>query len=99
MTPWILKDFRSARRTLPHIEDYFNRKGLVSDLGEKKKSLLRASEVLSGIAECSNGPDLAGKGGWFPYGHFGSWWRLRGPILLSRFQTLDQRSGGPLNCG
>jgi beta-glucuronidase len=38
MTPWILKDFRSPRRTLPHIEDYFNRKGLVSDHGEKKKA-------------------------------------------------------------
>ena len=38
MTPWILKDFRSPRRTLPGIEDYFNRKGLVSDRGEKKKA-------------------------------------------------------------
>jgi beta-glucuronidase len=37
-TPWILKDFRSPRRTLPHIEDYFNRKGLVSDQGRKKKA-------------------------------------------------------------
>jgi hypothetical protein len=25
--------------------------------------------------------------------------RLRGPILLSLLQTLDQRSGRPLNCG
>lgn len=37
-SPWILKDFRSPRRTLPGIEDYFNRKGLVSDHGEKKKA-------------------------------------------------------------
>jgi beta-glucuronidase len=37
-TPWILMDFRSPRRTLPLIEDYFNRKGLVSDHGEKKKA-------------------------------------------------------------
>ena len=37
-TPWILMDFRSPRRTLPNIEDYFNRKGLVSDHGEKKKA-------------------------------------------------------------
>jgi beta-glucuronidase len=37
-TPWILKDFRSPRRTLPHIQDYFNRKGLVSDRGKKKKA-------------------------------------------------------------
>ena len=38
MSPWILKDFRSPRRTLPRFEDYFNRKGLVSDHGEKKKA-------------------------------------------------------------
>lgn len=37
-TPWILKDFRSPRRTLPNIEDFFNRKGLLSDRGEKKKA-------------------------------------------------------------
>jgi len=38
MTPWVLKDFRSPRRVLPRFEDYFNRKGLVSDHGEKKKA-------------------------------------------------------------
>jgi beta-glucuronidase len=37
-TPWILMDFRSPRRTLPRMEDYFNRKGLVSSRGEKKKA-------------------------------------------------------------
>lgn len=37
-TPWVLKDFRSPRRTLPGIEDYFNRKGLVTEHGEKKKA-------------------------------------------------------------
>ena len=37
-TPWILKDFRSPRRVLPGIQDYYNRKGLVSDRGEKKKA-------------------------------------------------------------
>ena len=37
-TPWILKDFRSPRRVLPGAQDYYNRKGLVSDKGEKKKA-------------------------------------------------------------
>ena len=37
-TPWILKDFRSPRRVLPGVQDYYNRKGLVSDNGEKKKA-------------------------------------------------------------
>lgn len=35
-TPWILKDFRSPRRALDGIQDDFNRKGLVSEKGEKK---------------------------------------------------------------
>jgi len=43
-TPWILKDFRSPRRTLPGIEDYFNRKGLVSNRGEKKKAFFVLQE-------------------------------------------------------
>ena len=37
-TPWILKDFRSPRRVLNGIQDYYNRKGLFSDNGEKKKA-------------------------------------------------------------
>ncbi len=37
-TPWILKDFRSPRRPLPAIQDYFNRKGLVTEDGLKKKA-------------------------------------------------------------
>ena len=35
-TPWILKDFRSPRRVLNGIQDYYNRKGLFSDEGDKK---------------------------------------------------------------
>ena len=35
-TPWILKDFRSPRRVLPGVQDYYNRKGLFSDKGERK---------------------------------------------------------------
>jgi len=37
-TPWILKDFRSPRRQLPGVQDDFNRKGLVSDKGQKKRA-------------------------------------------------------------
>ena len=36
LTPWILFDFRSPRRPCPGIQDGFNRKGLVSEKGEKK---------------------------------------------------------------
>ena len=35
-SPWILKDFRSPKRLLKGIQDDFNRKGLVSERGEKK---------------------------------------------------------------
>jgi beta-glucuronidase len=38
MSHWILVDFRSPRRPLPGIQDYFNRKGLISDQGEKKQA-------------------------------------------------------------
>jgi beta-glucuronidase len=38
VSPWILMDFRSPRRPLPGIQDYFNRKGLISDQGEKKEA-------------------------------------------------------------
>jgi beta-glucuronidase len=37
-SPWILMDFRSPRRPLPGIQDFWNRKGLISDRGEKKKA-------------------------------------------------------------
>ena len=36
MSPWILMDFRSPNRPLAGIQDEFNRKGLVSDQGQKK---------------------------------------------------------------
>ncbi len=37
-TPWILKDFRSPRRQIVGIQDDFNRKGLISDQGGRKKA-------------------------------------------------------------
>ena len=37
-TPWVLVDFRSPRRPLPHIQDGFNRKGLISENDAKKEA-------------------------------------------------------------
>jgi beta-glucuronidase len=37
-TPWILVDFRSPKRPLTGIQDYYNRKGLISEKGEKKQA-------------------------------------------------------------
>ena len=38
VSPWLLMDFRSPRRFLPGIQDYYNRKGLVSDRGQRKQA-------------------------------------------------------------
>jgi beta-glucuronidase len=38
LAPWCLMDFRSPMRQLSGIQDGYNRKGLVSDKGEKKKA-------------------------------------------------------------
>ncbi len=38
ISPWILVDFRSPRRVLPEVQDNYNRKGLISEKGEKKKA-------------------------------------------------------------
>lgn len=36
MTPWVLVDFRSPRRQHPYYQDFWNRKGLITDDGKKK---------------------------------------------------------------
>jgi len=38
LSPWILMDFRSPMRQLPGVQDGFNRKGLISNKGEKKQA-------------------------------------------------------------
>lgn len=48
-SPWILMDFRSPRRPLPGIQDFRNRKGLISDRGEKKKAFFVLREYYRGL--------------------------------------------------
>lgn len=38
VSPWILQDFRSPRRPLPGIQDFWNRKGLLSETGARKQA-------------------------------------------------------------
>jgi len=38
LSPWVLMDFHSPRRPLPGIQDYFNRKGVISNKGERKQA-------------------------------------------------------------
>ncbi|MCU4162684.1 glycoside hydrolase family 2 protein [Carboxylicivirga caseinilyticus] len=44
MSPWILADFRSPRRMRPVIQDGWNRKGLISEKGTKKKAFFVLQE-------------------------------------------------------
>jgi beta-glucuronidase len=37
-TPWVLMDFRSSGRNIPKLQDGYNRKGLLSEKGEKKQA-------------------------------------------------------------
>ena len=38
ITPWILMDFRSTTRNIPKLQDGYNRKGLISEHGERKQA-------------------------------------------------------------
>ncbi len=38
VSPWLLVDFKSPRRVLPEIQDNYNRKGLISEKGDRKKA-------------------------------------------------------------
>jgi beta-glucuronidase len=51
MSPWILMDFRSPRRELPGIQDFYNRKGLISDQGQKKMAFYTLEEYYKQIEE------------------------------------------------
>ncbi len=52
--PWILMDFRSPRRPLPGIQDFHNRKGLISDRGEKKKAFYVMQKYYRELAATSS---------------------------------------------
>lgn len=44
LSPWILVDFLSPRRQLPRIQDWYNRKGLVSSWGGEKKKAYKVMQ-------------------------------------------------------
>ncbi|MFI3287792.1 MAG: glycoside hydrolase family 2 TIM barrel-domain containing protein [Rikenellaceae bacterium] len=50
-TPWILKDFRSPRRLLHNVQDEFNRKGVISEKGERKEAFYVMQEWYGKLAE------------------------------------------------
>jgi beta-glucuronidase len=50
LSPWILNDFQSPRRPLPVIQEGWNRKGLVSDQGEKKQAFFVLQAFYDAVA-------------------------------------------------
>lgn len=56
MSPWILKDFRSPRRPLHGTQDWYNRKGLVDERGERKDVFGVVREHYRRMAEATPDP-------------------------------------------
>jgi len=50
LTPWVLMDFRSPARMLPGIQDYHNRKGLISNRGQRKLAFYTLQRFYAKVA-------------------------------------------------
>ena len=50
MSPWILKDFRSPRRQNPDFQQGWNRKGLISETGQRKQAFGVLADYYQGKA-------------------------------------------------
>ncbi len=51
LTPWVLMDFRSPARMLPGVQDYHNRKGLISNRGQRKLAFYTLQKFYKRLAE------------------------------------------------
>jgi beta-glucuronidase len=51
MSPWVLMDFRSPLRMLPGVQDYHNRKGLISNRGQRKLAFYTLQKFYRKISE------------------------------------------------
>jgi beta-glucuronidase len=51
MTPWVLMDFRSPLRMLPGVQDYHNRKGVISNRGQKKLAFYTLQKFYKKLSE------------------------------------------------
>ena len=51
ITPWVLMDFRSPARLLPGVQDYHNRKGVISDRGERKMAFYTLQKFCRKMAQ------------------------------------------------
>jgi beta-glucuronidase len=51
MSPWVLMDFRSPRRPRAGVQDFYNRKGLISDKGQRKQAFYVLQKHYSELAK------------------------------------------------
>ncbi|HEY6371783.1 MAG TPA: glycoside hydrolase family 2 TIM barrel-domain containing protein [Candidatus Sulfotelmatobacter sp.] len=51
LSPWVLMDFRSPARMLPGVQDYHNRKGLISSRGQRKMAFYTLQNFYQKLAE------------------------------------------------
>ena len=51
LSPWVLMDFRSPLRMLPGVQDYHNRKGLVSNRGQRKLAFYTLQRFYQDMAQ------------------------------------------------
>jgi beta-glucuronidase len=51
LSPWVLMDFRSPLRMLPGVQDYHNRKGVVSNRGQRKLAFYTLQKYYRKLAE------------------------------------------------
>jgi beta-glucuronidase len=51
ITSWVLMDFRSPTRLLPGVQDYHNRKGVISNRGERKLAFYTLQKFYRKMAE------------------------------------------------
>jgi beta-glucuronidase len=54
LSPWVLMDFRSPRRVLPHVQDGYNRKGVISNRGQKKAAFYVLQKYYRELATSSS---------------------------------------------
>lgn len=53
LSPWVLMDFRSPARMLPGVQDYHNRKGLISNRGQRKQAFYVLQKFYKELAEAA----------------------------------------------
>jgi beta-glucuronidase len=51
LSPWVLMDFRSPARMLPGVQDYHNRKGLISNRGQRKLAFYTLQNFYKKLAD------------------------------------------------